>query len=95
MVVVGDNVMKINPKYLEMLLYQPASATRAVRVPLKCNKDGARQTHGFQLLRLKMQEHQQAPLCIKIKDTAYKLHHKRRSKKKNPVMAINVPKLYV
>lgn len=91
----GDNVMKINPKYLEMLLYQPASATRAVRVPLKCNKDGARLTYGFQLLRLKMQEHQQAPLCIKIKDTAYKLHHKRRSKKKNPVMAINVPKLYV
>lgn len=81
--VVGDNVMKINPKYLEMLLYQPASATQAVTVSPKCNKDGARQIHGFQLLKLKMQEHQQAPLCIKLKDAAYKLHHKRRSKKKS------------
>lgn len=90
----SDNVMKINPKYLEMPLYQAASATSAVKVWLKCNRDRARQTLGFQLLKLKVQEHQQAPLCIKLKDAAYKLHHKRRSKK-TPVMAINVPKLYV
>lgn len=54
MAVVGDNIMKINPKYLEMPLYHTISAAE---VWLKSNKDRARQSLGFQLLKLKMQGH--------------------------------------
>lgn len=72
---VADNAVKINPKYLEM--YHAALATWAVKAWPKCKKDRARHILGFQLL-----EHQQAPLCIKLKDAAYKLHRKRRSRKK-------------
>lgn len=96
----SDNMVKINLKYLEMPLYQAASATWVVKVSLKRNKDRARQTLGFQLLKLKIQEHQQVSLCTKSKNAAYKLHHKRRRRKKKEkkektAMAINVPKIYV
>lgn len=74
MVGVVDNVVKINPKYSE-------TPTWAVKASLKCNKDRDRHALGFQVLKLKMREHQQAPLCINLKDGAYKMHHKRRKKK--------------